>query len=172
MKLDARIQNGQSSVQDFQEAAEERFIDAQDLLARGNGTGALYLCGYVAEMLLKSSVFLTDGAKPAEQVYPRLAPVKNWARRFLPHVPFTSYHSLLFWSEVLLRKRLDVGNELSPALSGSLRSVARRMHDAWTIELRYFGFQVDVADAKSFLEDVAWIRKNYAQSWSQSPCPS
>lgn len=45
MKLSDRVRNGEELLQDFELAAEERFLDAQELLARGHGTGATYLVG-------------------------------------------------------------------------------------------------------------------------------
>lgn len=165
MKLDDRIRNGNGLLQDFELAAEERYLDAQELLARGHGTGATYLTGYVAEMLLKNAVFLFDGAGPKALIRPRLAPVKKWAEKMLPTPPFTNYHDVWFWAHVLRKKRLDKGRPLPDTLAQNLMRVAYRLSRAWTIELRYFGFEVTTEAAKQSLEDVSWIKKSYTQLW-------
>ena len=152
-------------LQDFELAREERFLDAQALLARGHGTGATYVVGYVAEMLLKSAVLLFDGARPSDLVYPRLSPVKKWAQRLLPGVPFANYHDVLFWTWVLRKKREDKGRSLPTAISQNLMRTGYRISRGWSVELRYFGFEVTVEDARRCFEDVAWIKKNHASLW-------
>lgn len=165
MKLDDRVTTGNGLLRDFELAAEERFLDAQELLARGHGTGATYLAGYVAEMLLKSAVFLFDGARPSDLVYPRLGPAKKWAQRSLPGLPFTSYHDVWFWAHVLRKKRSDKGRALPDGVAQNLMRLAYRLSRSWTIELRYFGFEVTVESAKRSFEDVSWIKKNHAVLW-------
>lgn len=41
-------------------------------------------------------MFLFDGARPSDMVYPRLSPMKKWAQKSLPGIPFTTY---VIWSE-------------------------------------------------------------------------
>lgn len=157
MKLSDRVRNGEELLQDFELAAEERFLDAQELLARGHGTGATYLVGYVAEMLLKNAVFRFDGARPFDKIYPRLSPAKKWAQRSLPGIPFTSYHDIWFWAHVLRKKRSEKGRPLPPVVSQNLMRIAFRLSRAWSVELRYFGFEVTVDFARRSFEDVTWI---------------
>lgn len=165
MKLDDRVRKGRGLLQDFELAAEERFLDAQELLARGHGTGATYLTGYVAEMLLKNAVFLFDGARSSDLIFPRLAPVKKWAAKTLPGLPCTSYHDVWFWAHVLRKKRVDKGRPLPDLLAQNLIRVTYRLSRAWSVELRYFGFEVPIDSARRSLEDVAWIKKSYTHLW-------
>lgn len=165
MKLSDRVRNGEELLQDFELAAEERFIDAQELLVRGNGTGAAYLLGYVAEMILKHAVFRFDGARPSDQVHPRLHPTKKWAKNALPALAFTSFHDIWFWAHVLRKKRADRGMPLPAHISQNLMRVAYRLSRAWAVDLRYFGFEVTVEFAKRLLEDVAWIKTNKTAFW-------
>lgn len=165
MKLEDRVRDGEGLLQDFALAAEERFLDAQVLLAGGHGTGAAYVVGYVAEMLLKSAVFLFDGARPSDMVYPRLSPLKRWAKNSLPGVPFTNYHDVLFWAWVLRKRRAEKGRPLPEPASQNLLRIAYRLSRGWSVELRYFGFEVTVDHARRCFEDVAWIKKNHAVLW-------
>ena len=165
MKLADRVRDGEGLLQDFALAAEERFLDAQMLLARGHGTGATYVAGYVAEMLLKSAVFLFDGARPSDMIYPRLSPVKKWAQKSLPAIPFTNYHDVLFWAWVLRKRRAEKGRALPDLVAQNLMRIAYRLSRGWSVELRYFGFEVTVEDARQCFQDVAWIKKNHAELW-------
>lgn len=165
MKLSDRVRNKGELLQDFELAAEERFLDAQELLARGHGTGAAYLIGYVAEMLLKNAVFRFDGAQPSDLVYPRLSPAKKWAQKSLPGLQYNHGHGILFWALVLRKKRSDKGNPLPLVVSQNLIRIAYRLSRRWAVELRYFGFEVTVEFAKRSFEDVAWIKKNHAALW-------
>lgn len=165
MKLSDRVKNGEELLQDFELAAEERFLDAQELLARGHGTGAAYLAGYVAEMLLKNAIFRFDGARPFDRIYPRLHPAKKWAQKSLPGIKFTNFHDIWFWAHVLRKKRLERGRPLPEAFGQNLMRVAYRINRAWAVDLRYFGFEVSVSFAKRSFEDVAWIKKNHAILW-------
>jgi len=165
MKLSDRVRNGEELLQDFELAAEERFLDAQELLARGHGTGAAYLVGYVAEMLLKHAVFRFDGARPGDRVHPRLYPTKKWAQKALPGLAFTNFHDIWFWAHVLRKKRADRGRALSLPVAQNLMRIAYRLSRAWAVDLRYFGFEVTVDFANRSFEDVAWLKKNQAELW-------
>ena len=165
MTLPQHVRDGRSTVQDFDLAAEERWLDVQELLARGHGTGAVYLAGYVAEFLLKSAVLRFDGAPPYAEVYPRLGPLKKWAAKTLPGLPFTNYHDVWFWAHVLRKKRADQGRPLDAPVAQNLMRTAYRVSRRWSVELRYFGFEVATASARSVFEDVAWIKKSHPTLW-------
>lgn len=161
MRLHDRIKNGHELLQDFELAAIERYQDAQKLLVAGNATGAAYLAGYVAEMLLKNAVFAFDGARPGDRVFPRLAPAKKWAQRELPRVKFTTYHNVLFWAHVLRQKRMVKGRPLAEPIAQNLLRIAWRIEHAWDVQLRYFGGEVTVQHAARLVDDVKWIKKNH-----------
>jgi hypothetical protein len=54
--------------------------------------GALYVWGYVAEMLLKVGAFRVDGAAPGEAVGPRLGPARNYGNVRFSHIAYESGH--------------------------------------------------------------------------------
>lgn len=165
MRLSNRVRGGGELLQDFEIAAEERFLEAQDLLARGHSTGATYLVGYVAEITLKSAVFRFDGARPADPVRPYLGPAKKWAQKAIPGLVFTNYHSVWFWARVLREKRKRRGLPLAEPITQNLMRIARRLEAAWAVELRYFGLEVDVDHARRTLEDVGWIKSHRTHLW-------
>ncbi len=68
------------TLQSFVLAAEERYVDAQQLLVRGRTTATVYLAGYVAEMLLKAAALRLRGASPETSVPAMLGPAQTWAR--------------------------------------------------------------------------------------------
>jgi hypothetical protein len=165
MKLPDRIKHGHELLQDFELASAERYQDARELLVKGNATGATYLSGYVAEMLLKNAVFRFDGARPADRVFPRLAPAKKWAQKELPSLKFTTYHNVLFWAHVLRKKRMIKGRPLAEPIAQNLLRIAWRVERAWDVQLRYFGREVSMQAALRVFDDVTWIKKNHSHLW-------
>lgn len=165
MRLSERIRTKGELIQDFELASEERFLDAQELLARGQGTGAAYLLGYVAEMVLKTAIGRFDGARPSDRVYPLLAPAKKLAEAALPSRKFKGYHDVLSWAFALREKRKRKGRPLREDLAQNLINRASRIDRAWAVELRYFGLEVEVRDAERLLGDVAWIKNNRILLW-------
>lgn len=153
------------TLQGFELAAEERYMDALELVSRGNATGGVYVAGYVAEMLLKNAVFRFDGARPSDEIAPRLGPVRKWAKMFLPLIDHDSYHSIWFWALVLRKKRRNAGKLLPEDMDGELVRRARRIHQGWSVALRYHGFVVGMDDARRIIADVSWLRSRSSILW-------
>lgn len=168
------------TIQDLNEAAEDRYWEAYELAVQGQPYGAMYLFGYVAEMFLKSAGFLFDGASLNDQVGPRLGPAKVFGSSHFSHVHCESYHSILFWAEFLIEKRARAASgRAGPApfpvpLASELRIRAMRIHQRWMVEMRYRsprvpplrGSSISIGDELlQLMEDVSWMRDNHSKFW-------
>ncbi len=158
------------TVQELVLAAEERYWEAFELLVQARDFAAIYLSGYCAEMLLKTATFRFDGALPGDLVEPRLGPAKTFGKAKFPTIGHESYHSLIFWSELLLSKRSDAGRPLSADLLTDLRLRVNRMYQSWWVSMRYRTAGSIVASpqpvALTILADVDWLLKHHSELWS------
>lgn len=147
-------------------AAEERYFDAAELLARGRTTGAVYLAGFVAEMLLKHAAFRLQGAGPSARVGALFGPtMKKWAKRLLPTIDPEQKHSLWFWALLVRRIRRDLGRPFVSDFDSAFVRRARRLHGNWSVDLRYSEMSAGVLDAKEAFEDMAWIKTHNSRLW-------
>ena len=86
MPIRALLSLANETIQDMESAAEDRYWEGWELAVQGHHVGAIYVLGYVAEMLLKINAFRVDGALPGDPVGPRLGPAKTFGQaRFSPH---------------------------------------------------------------------------------------
>ena len=55
-------------IREFRSAAKRRYEDGLILAASGHGTGAIYLWGYSAEMILKAAYFSVIGLSETDKI--------------------------------------------------------------------------------------------------------
>ncbi|AUX23365.1 uncharacterized protein SOCEGT47_038880 [Sorangium cellulosum] len=151
--------------QGFLLAAEERYFDAAELLTRGRTTGAIYLAGFVVEMVLKHAAFRLRGAGPGTAVGPLFGPAMKWAKKLIPTIDPERKHSLWSWAQFVRRTRRELGRPLAPDFDEALLRRVRRLHGNWSVDLRYCENVADMVDAKNVFEDVSWIRKHRSSPW-------
>jgi len=158
-----RILSNPETVQDLELAVDDKYWEGIQLLVAGRRGAGVYLLGYAVEMILKNACFLADGARPADLVGPRLAPIRSSARRALPGIPHESYHSLWFWLHVLRTKRASLGRPLPGDVDARLVQRVRRIYGIWIVDMRYKPDQALPREAESVYDDVTWIRDRRAQ---------
>lgn len=149
------------TVQDLELASGDRLWEGLDLLVAGRTAGGVYLLGYVAEMVLKNACFLFDGARPADQVSPRLGPLRKLGKLHFPAIQREGYHSLVFLYHALLYKRNLAGRPLPLPMARQLGRRVARVHGMWTVTMRYYpDGQVLPVDSENVYDDVSWIYDN------------
>jgi hypothetical protein len=153
------------TLQSFMLAADERYFDATELLVLGRTTGAVYLVGYVAEMLLKHAALRLGNVRPGDEVGALMGPAMKWARRLLPTIDPEGKHSLWFWAHFVRRKRREQGRALDHRIDAELVRRMRRLHGNWMFNLRYCDVAASAVEAKTAFEDVSWLRKHNASLW-------
>lgn len=159
MSLRTTFLGSPETLQDIVDAAACRLTDAESLLARGRTTGSVYVAGYVSEISLKVAFSHLAGMS----VSPRLqqtALVRAEARRYAvskeQRLDPEGLHSLMWWSNVVLLKRRDVGI-YHGVLDDELRHRATALHADWSVELRYRPDEADLAVAQRCLRSARWF---------------
>lgn len=165
MPLRQRLDAVLETVQEFELASAQRYREGASLAASGFGGAGVYLLGYTAEMLLKNAYFRFTGAQPGDLIQPRLGPARNVGRSYIPHVPHESYHSLHFWALLLRETRRRQHRPLADDVDAPFMSRTRRLHQNWSVEMRYQRDQAQPREVQSVYEDVTWLRDNSVALW-------
>ena len=145
------------------QAAEERFWDGFDL-ATGTAqryTGAVYILGYVVEMLLKVAFFRISGIPDNVDVKPYLNTAKthsSWTGR--------NYHDLQAWCNLLIVDRLHRGVQFDPVFAAELTRRVLLVGLHWREDLRYKHNQANDAEVSEVLENTDWVLSNRTLLWS------
>lgn len=138
-------------------AADERYWEGVELLAQQR-PGGVYMLGYAAEICLKLAVFRLIGSLNSEAMKAKLGPAKKLANRYGVHANPEGYHSLEFWTLLLLASRSARGQPFQPAFAQELAIRGARLHLNWSVNLRYHPFTASAREMHEVLDDVDWIR--------------
>ncbi len=149
---------------DYELAAAERLVDAQVLAgARSDTSGAVYLAGYVAEMVLKAAFFRVKGtpvsANAGSQLalLHRAASAAGWgSAKSRP-----DYHNLDMLSRALLFERSRAGRPLGHAHEVGLRRRVRDLSAIWKVDLRYSHRALQKSDVGTAFRCATWFLANY-----------
>jgi hypothetical protein len=146
----------------MERAAAQRFWDALVLATgeAGHEAGAIYLFGYVAEMLLKTAYFRFIGVPVGQDIAPVLRAVRNhslWTGRNL--------HDLRSWIDFLIDIRQLQGQPLSPLTAGAIRQRVLAVDAHWRESLRYTPQAATVIELDETFAGVEWLRDNHALLW-------
>ncbi len=163
MPLRSRLDAHPETIRELELAAEQRYDEAQELWRSNRNGAAIYLFGYVAEMILKCSYLRFSGERATSPV--TLAPARAVARRLRVDVPYEAYHSLRFWALLLREARRSRGRALPPDIDSRLVQRSRRLYQNWWVVMRYHQDRAAPLEVKTVFEDVTWLRDNYPALW-------
>ena len=145
-------------------AAEDRYRDAEELLAQRRFDGCVYLLGFAAEMWLKAVCMRLRGLTPADQVMSALAALRKRMKQIAPGVLFTDYHDLLFYVRCIEALRADLNRPLPPDVQRELHTrMVSRLYDEWIVDMRYRRSGVTERKAWQSLDSAWWIKSNWIQ---------
>lgn len=129
-------------IAEFRAAALQRSLDAIALEAAGRRSGAIYLWGYVAEMILKAAYF--DVNRSRVDRFPVSQPIEMSDLRtaLATHAGVANprnLHHLALWDDALVNRRAGtpVLNYADPAFGNLVRAKAQKLYGLWSVELRY-----------------------------------
>jgi hypothetical protein len=154
---------GPDCVQNFFQAASERYRDGVSLASEGRRTAAIYLWGYVAEMLLKASFFRAIGFSPTQQItLVDLRNAKNLEANRLGITWVGQLHSLMSWSQLLVSYRTATPGLAYPitGFGNEVVNQSRQLERIWSETLRYHknvAYLHEVARARQAIE---WLLAN------------
>jgi hypothetical protein len=128
-------------IREFRAAAWHRFNDGLELAGRGRRTGAIYMWGYCAEMVLKAAYFsITMGETDVITWSGHLQPAIQHGRNV--HTITWPYHgqghNVRAWAELLVAERAAIAGRTYPAAVGrEIQAHGQRIGLLWSETLRY-----------------------------------
>jgi hypothetical protein len=149
---------------EFRASALQRFDDGIKLAAAGRRTGAVYLWGYCAEMLLKAAYFSangfaeTDPISWAKDIYPAIERGRKVFHIAWPHPG--QGHNIRAWSELLIAERVFLGIAFVPPLDTNLQRYGHRIGRLWSESLRYHKNVAYLHEMRQVREAVEWLLVN------------
>lgn len=162
MPLRAIIKSSPETLSDLLLAAQDRYLEAEELLLQHCFDGSVYLFGYAAEMWLKAACLRLQALRPGSQVKAALGTLKTWMKLSAPGVHFTDYHDLSFYAACIRELRLAQGRPLSLVLSSELRGrIVSGLHEEWIVDMRYRRAGVTVNDAWNAMQSAWWMKTNW-----------
>lgn len=167
MPLRGELEQIPETLGEFELAWQARWAEAQTLWVMEQHVGALYLLGYVAELLLKSAWFRFRGASPTDLVtWGLLGTAASQARALgLAGVGPESYHSLVFWAKLLRTARRRENVPLPPEVDAPFVQRTRRLYQNWWVGARYRRAVFVPQVLETAFGDVTWLRDNHRGLW-------
>lgn len=148
-------------------AAEERFQDALLLsLSGGREGGAIYLFGYVAEILLKTAYSRYAGKGSGELPFDFLKADMAQGSMGATRSGRVDLHSLAGLCEFLIDARAAQSQRMASSTEGLLRSHIAVIESHWNVRMRYSAFPATVGEMRDTYQSTSWIRTNYDDLWS------
>jgi hypothetical protein len=162
MPLRAAIKASPETLSDMLLAAEDRYLEAEDLLVQQRFDGCVYLLGYATEMWLKAACLRLRSLGPPTQVKAALAALKSYMKLSAPGVIFSDYHDLAYFAACIAHLRQHLGRPLPLALATELQSrVVNGLYPEWLVDMRYRRSGLTAADAWSALLNAWWVKSNW-----------
>ena len=128
-------------------------------------TGGVYLLGYVAEMILKVAYFRFIGAA-SDDLLKRLFEQPAFLTDVNTSAVVTeSYHSLKFWTELLLAARQQRERQLPSHITNALRHYTDMLFENWLVKMRYSALVVTAQEWRDVQEAVLWFYHNHDSLW-------
>jgi hypothetical protein len=164
MPLRQLVTSSPENLSDMLLAAEDRYKDAEELLAQDRLDGCVYLLGFAAEMWLKAACMRLRGLGPADPVFAALTALKGFMKQVAPTIPFDGYHDLSFYVGCIRTLRSRQNRPLPGQFELELNTrMVRSLHQEWIVDMRYRRVNVTAPQAWEALEDTWWIKSNWLQ---------
>jgi hypothetical protein len=121
--------------------------------------GAIYLFGYVVEIVLKAAYFRLRPANAHGTIgLPDLHNARNRASsHFHVHWPGTNLHYLPGWAGLLIQERYSVGRPYAQPFAGALRAHVSRMALLWAESIRYYYSRPSLAEVGTAHAAARWL---------------
>ena len=151
------------SIREFRASAQQRFDDALSLAISGRRTGAVYLWGYSAEMLIKAAYFSAIGMPETDTI--------TWANHIGPAIikgrglaivwPGNGAgHNVRAWSELLVVERNSSATSYPISFSLEIRKHSGRIEQLWSEVLRYHSNIPYRYEMNQVREAAEWLLAN------------
>lgn len=167
MGLLERVSNV-DTVAELDRASEHRYLDGIGLYLAHEfrSTGAVYVLGYVAEMLIKSAYYRVRGVGPCEDLRAELRGME--ARAMALGYAWTagrSRHQVESLAGLLAYERRARGCALLAELESGLLGHASLIASHWSESLRYKDAVATEHEVNEVLSSVEWLIANHSLLW-------
>lgn len=151
-------------IREFRASARQRFDDALALAAAGRRTGAIYLWGYCAEMLLKAAYFAVIGVADTDPITWNgdIVPGIN-RRRITFHIVWPhpgQGHNVRAWSELLVLERVALAMGFPRRFEREVQRQGQRVGQIWSETLRYHKNLAYLHEVTQVREAAEWFLVN------------
>ena len=152
------------SIREFRAAARQRYDDALVMACQGRRTGAIYLWGYTAEMIIKAAYFSLIGLSESQVVGWKtdLRPAIDRGRTLkINWPPQGEGHNVRAWAELLVNVRaLSPATSFTPAFSLEVQNRGQRIEHHWRETLRYRKNYAYAFEMRDIREAAEWFLVN------------
>ena len=151
-------------IQEFRASAKQRFQDALILATEDRRTGAIYLWGYCAEMLLKAAYFSVIGVSETATITwggdlsPAIDRGKNIFKISWPNNG--KGHNVRAWSELLVQERISQGVPFENPFALQVQNRGLVIGQLWSETLRYHKNVAYSHEARRVREAAEWLLAN------------
>jgi hypothetical protein len=137
---------GDDTIDAFINAARQREADARVLLERGRHTGAIYLSGYVTELVLKAAVYRNLGHGATASIPSTTRTAVEVMMKMDAYKP-QGQHDILRWAQWLVNSKPHLtGVAYTPQFGLEIVTQASIIDQHWHPNMRYrelaFGFLI------------------------------
>jgi hypothetical protein len=152
---------------ELEAAAHLRYFDGLQLATseRERLTGALYMLGYVAEILVKTAYYRFRRLGPTDDVAGELKGMSARAR-VLGFDWQGNRHNLESLAALLVFERDAAGAPMDLVEATEFQSRVAAIGAHWSEMLRYKDIEAVQAELTEVFEDVEWLVTNHRQLWS------
>ncbi len=153
---------------ELERAGEIRFWEACALAtgAEPMRTGAIYLLGYVAELIIKCAYFRLRGIAALDDVGPELRFAPRRAQAIRGGFAWKgNLHSIQEWARLLVIERRERGKPLPPPIHVSFLTVVSVIVAEWSEILRYKDTAATDNELHDMFQGVEWLRANCRRLW-------
>lgn len=151
-------------IREFRASARQRFDDAFALAAAGRRTGAIYLWGYCAEMILKAAYFSVLGVGESDLITltAHLFPAIDRGRTTF-HIAWPrpgQGHNILAWAELLIAERVSLALDYPAPFAEQVQRQGQRIGRLWSETLRYHKNVAYLHEVTQVRESAEWFLGN------------
>lgn len=152
------------SVRRFRDAAQLRYNEAVRLSLAGDRLAAIYLAGYVAEMLLKAAYFRLAGWLPDQPIgFQDLRAARNHAVNDRAIIwPGMNLHHLAGWRDLLIEVRRSRNSSYKRRFQRTLIARVNAVVINWRPDLRYHTNRPRASEVRVSVEAASWLLTRFS----------
>jgi hypothetical protein len=155
------IPYGDDTIDDFVRAANQRYREAEVLLANGFNTGSVYLDGYVAELVLKAAGYQVLGHGLRVPIPSMIRSAVEFMMKMDIQKP-AGQHDILTWAKWLVFSKPRVTGTAYPQQFGlDVEANAQVIDQFWHPNMRYRELVIAPADAQAVHAAAGWLLNQF-----------